>query len=125
MSAERVSLVLIPRYTTLAGASGTSLEFTTAPMDVTPYSSAIVTTWRGKLLGSTSPSFKAWFEVSTDQVTWTLCGGSPLGWDPGENTQVPLLMELTKRWFRMRILFGGADNLVTCWSVGFLERRLP
>jgi len=41
-----------------------------------------------------------------------------------KDTEVQYSLDLKKRWFRVKILLGGADNVVSCWAVGFLEERL-
>lgn len=141
MAGEYVPLVLFPRHTTLAGLTVNG-DFTTGAMDVTPYSRAVVTTWRGKIVGPApsdsnpaTPAFLVWFEESTDQMTWTLCAGSPNGGDPGtvagttpdfryEAGQTQYPVSLTKRWFRLRVRLFAAANVASCWAVGFLERRV-
>jgi hypothetical protein len=125
MAGELVPLVLLPRYTTYAGKI-TDSYFTTVGMDVTQFEYAIVNFWRGKIVGTAgTPEFTVWFEESTDQSVWSECTGSPPGGDdPGENTEVQWVLTLKKRWFRVRIQLGEADNVVSCWAVGFLEERL-
>lgn len=117
MSGELVPLVLIPRYSSYAGAS----LFTTVAMDVTDYQSAIVNVWRGKLVG-TSPTFAISFEESTDQDSWSTCTNGS-GGDPGSETEAQYNPTLTKRWFRAKITLAGTDPIGTCWAVGFLELR--
>ena len=128
MSGELVPLVLLPRYTTYAGKPGSgNTYFSTIALDVTQYQNAIMNVWRGKLVGSTTPGVTFWFEESTDQDSWSVCDGSPgggSGGDPGENTETQYTLTLKKRWFRVKAELGGADNVVTCWAVGFLEERL-
>ena len=129
MAGELVPLVLLPRYTTYAGQAVTPPDyyFTTIAMDVTQFSAAILNMWRGEIVGGTTPSFTVWYEESTDQDNWTVCSGSPgagSGGDPGTNTEVQYSLALKKRWFRVKIELGGADNVVSCWAVGFLEERL-
>lgn len=127
MAGELVPLVLLPRYTTYAGKPASGIQyFSTIGMDVTAYQNAIVNTWRGKVVGSTTPGFTIWFEESTDQNVWSACTGSPggaSGGDPGENAETQYTLTLKKRWFRVRVQLGGADNVASCWAVGFLEER--
>ena len=127
MAGELVPLVMLPRYTTYAG-KVTSAYFTTIALDVTQYESAILNVWRGKIVGTAeTPPFKMWFEESTDQDTWSVCTGSPgdtSGGDPGEGTETQYTLTLKKRWFRVKIELQNADNVVSCWAVGFLEERL-
>ena len=116
MAGTLVPLVLIPRYTTLSGAT----TFQTIAMDVTDYEKAIVDFWRsaGANLGSITPNF----EESIDQVTWSTCGGGPFA-DPGANSQAQFQPDLTKRWFRITIALTGANPVVTLWCIGFLMVR--
>ena len=56
-----------------------------------------------------------------------VCSGSPNGGggtDPAENVETQYELTLKKRWFRVKVLLGNADNVVSCWAVGFLEERL-
>lgn len=124
MAGELVPLVLLPRYTTYAGLLSGEW-FTTIAMDVTQYSSAIVNVWRGLIVGSATPSFKVWFQESTDQVSWFACAGSNSSGDAvNPNAETQFTLTITKRWFRIKVQLGGADNVVSCWAVGFLEERL-
>lgn len=120
MAGELVPLVLLPRYTTYAG----DTNFTTIAMDVTQYENAILNVWRGKIVGTTgSPAVTFTFEESTDQDSWTTCSGTSPG-DPGENSEAQFTLTLKKRWFRVKVVLGNADNVLSCWAVGFLEERL-
>jgi hypothetical protein len=117
MAGNLVPLVLIPRYTTYAGAS----VFTTIAMDVTEYEKALVNAWRGKLIG-TAPTFDITFEESTDQQQWTTCTNGT-GGDPGEETEDQYTPELKKRWFRAKVTLTGTNPVAACWAIGFLELR--
>ena len=123
---ELVPLVLLPRYSMYAGltSAGTGPHyFSTIGMDVTEYQTAIVNVWRGKLIG-TGPGVTFTLEESSDQTTWTTCGGTSANFDPTENAETQYTAALTKRWFRIRVTLASADTVVTCWAVGFLEQRL-
>ena len=125
MAGELTPLVLLPRYTTYAG-KATDQFFTTIGMDVTQYESAIINMWRGKFVGTDTPDdLFVRFEESTDQDSWTTCTGSPGGDDgPAENTEEQYTLTLKKRWFRIKVGLPNANNVVSCWAVGFLEDRL-
>ena len=85
MAGELTPLVMLPRYTTYAGAT----EFTTIAMDVTEYSSVILSVWRGPInfeSGGAAGTFAITLQESTDQVNWTTCTGTTANSDPGENT---------------------------------------
>ena len=119
MAGELTPLVVLPRYTTYAGAS----TFVTIAMDVTEYQTAIVNLWRGKLIGTT-PTVAFTCQESSDQVNWTTCAGTNVSsYDPGEETEAQASATLAKRWFRLRIVLGGTTPIGTCWAVGFLEQR--
>lgn len=117
MSGVFVPLVMLPRYTSFVGAG----DFTTIGMDVSDYSAAYLNCWRGAMLG-TSPTFAISFEESTDQVTWSTCTNGS-GGDPTQNTEVQYTPTLKKRWFRVKVSLGGTNPAVTCWAMGFLEKR--
>ncbi len=117
MAGELVPLVLIPRYTTYAGAS----TFTSIAMDVSEYQKAIVNVWRGKLTG-TSPTFTVSFQESTDQDSWTTCTNGS-GGDPGAETEAQYSPTLAKRWFRIVLTLAGNDPVGSAWAIGFLEMR--
>lgn len=123
MAGELIPLVMVPRYTTFADA--VARDFTTIAMDVTDYQTAIVSVWRGGLIGA-SAAFKVYFEESTDQESWTACDGTnPAGQDPGTNNEVQYSATLKKRWFRVKVsLTTGTDMSVTMWAMGFLEQRI-
>ena len=116
MAGELIPLVLLPRYTTYAGAT----SFTTVAMDVTDYQSAIVNVWRGPSVGGATYAIK--FQESTDQDNWTTCDNGT-GGDPGADTEAQYTPNLKKRWFRAHITITGTDPVVSCWAVGFLELR--
>ena len=118
MAGELTPLVLLPRYTSYAGAT----TFTTIGMEVTDYSKALVNVWRGPLLG-TAATIAFTFEESTDQTNWTTCNGITPPLDPGADTEAQYQPELNKRWFRIKVTLGGTDPSGTCWAIGFLERR--
>jgi len=124
MAGELVPLVMLPRYSTFSGAD----TFQTIAMDVTAYSSVILNLWRGNITGGSSPTVAFTCQESSDQVTWTDCGGTNTsGFDPGADMEDQALADITKRWFRLVVVLtgagGGGPNL-TCWAVGFLEQRL-
>jgi hypothetical protein len=118
MAGELTPLVMLPRYTTLAGAS----SFTTIAMDATDYQTAILNVWRGKLKASTTFAITA--EESTDQEVWTTCSGTNCSaYDPGEATEGQVTATIKKRWYRVKVVLTGTDPFITCWAVGFLEDR--
>jgi hypothetical protein len=125
MTGESVPLVLVPRFTGLVGEQ----DFATVPIDVTAYAKAVVTLWRGPVLGTVA-SFTAFFEVSHDNVTWFKIpvGTGESGFDPSEAGDLGALvitLPFDRRWFRIRIELRGDDGpAVTCWCSGNLELRI-
>lgn len=118
MAGVQTPLVLIPRYTSYSGAT----TYSTIAMDVTAYENAIVNIFRNTMLGTAgSPLFN--LQESTDQVTWSTCGGTTLNFNPTANAETQYTAALTKRWFRITVALPNADNLLTCYAVGFLEER--
>jgi hypothetical protein len=117
MAGMFVPLVLMPRYTTLAGAA----IYTTVGMDVSEYEKAVLSYWRSAGVNlATVPVVL--FEESTDQITWTACAGGPY-LDPGANAETQYQPVLTKRWFRINVTLATADSAVTLWCIGFLMQR--
>lgn len=116
MAGTYVPLVLLPRYTTLSGAT----TFTTIAMDVTDYEKAVVDYWRSA--GAQLVALTINFEESMDQVTWSTCAGGPFN-DPGANAQSQFSPVLSKRWFRITVAPTAADCVVTMWCIGFLMMR--
>lgn len=117
MAGELQPLVMLPRYSTFAGED----TYYTIAMDVTEFQAAILNVWRGKNNG-TSPTFTASCEESVDQVNWTACANGSTG-SMGQSSEVQVTATITKRWFRLKIVMGGTNPVITCWAVGFLEQR--
>jgi hypothetical protein len=117
MAGTLVPLVMLPRYSTYAGAN----TYTTIGMDVTDYERAILNVWRGTMTGS-APTFAISFEESTDQEVWSTCTNGS-GGDPGANTEAQYTPDLKKRWFRVKLVIAGTNPVGTCWAIGFLEQR--
>ena len=76
MPAIDSTFVLLPRFTTLAGAT----SFTTLPMDVSAFGGAQFQVWRGQFRtkdDSIAKSFKIYLEESLDTQTWVLGPDTP------------------------------------------------
>jgi hypothetical protein len=116
MAGTLVPVVLIPRYTTYSGAT----TFETVGMDVSEYSKGLLSFWRSS--GANLSTITIDYQESTDQLTWTTCSGGPFA-DPGADSEIQHLPELTKRWFRIVVTLTGTGATATCWCVGFLEQR--
>lgn len=122
MANLRDRIILFPRYTTFAG----DRDWTTLPINVTSYESGDVRIWIGDVTGvTTAGPINAVFEESTDQVTWTTCGGTGSA-ALTEGQETALAPQLAKPWMRLRIDVEpavGGDPVVSCYAVGYLERR--
>src|SRR5262245_44268921 len=116
MAGTLVPLVLLPRYSTYAGVN----TWLTIGMDVTEYEKAIVTFYQGPSVNLSSLTID--FQESTDQVTWTSCAGGAFT-APGANSETQFSPQISKRWFRISLTTTGANNVLTCWCVGFLMVR--
>jgi len=117
MAGKRFPVVLIPRYSTYAGAN----DFTTIGMEVTPFSSALITIWRNNLIGS-SPTCTFEFEESTDRTVWTTCSGGGTT-DPGADTQQEVSLDLRKRYLRAKVSLGGGGVAATLYAIGYFTAR--
>lgn len=121
-----VPLVMVPRFTGYVG-PGT---YATAPLDVSAYSAAHLTLWRGPLVGDTGSGalFECWFETSHDALEWTRVFPPPLSpvitaTDTSSVADVPV----TRRWLRIvvRLTADTSDVVgITCWASGLLEKRI-
>jgi len=119
MKGQLVPVALLPRYSSFFGAAA----YATAPMNVEAYCKGTMTLWRGPLPGTSTPTFKAYFEDSHDGVVWTPF--NPSGEDPGEDVAMVVRFDLQRRWLRVRVVLGGTDPAVSCFAVGNLELRNP
>ncbi len=121
MSMVDSAIVLLPRFTTLVGAS----SFTTLPLDVSKYGSAQFHLWRGPLRG-TPAGFLAYLEESLDAEHWVLGPSTPTGYDPAIDDPTLTRPKLFSygfrlRWFRIRIELSGTAPGCTCWAEGLLR----
>jgi hypothetical protein len=121
MSMVDSAIVLLPRFTTLVGAS----SFTTLPVDVSKYGSAQFQLWRGPLRG-TPAAFLAYLEESLDAEHWVLGPSTPTGYDPATDDPTLTRPKLFSygfrlRWFRIRIELSGTAPGCTCWAEGLLR----
>lgn len=113
-----VPLVMIPRFTSYFG---TSDEFKTVALDVSRYSSARLTLWRGDVLDS--GTFKLYTETSHDGYTWFTDPSA--GYDTtGPGASKTIDVDFPRRYFRVRVKLTGGSPGVTCWCEGMLEYRI-
>ena len=113
-----VPIVLIPRFTTFAGAN---VEFRTHAIAVTEFESIEVFVWRGDLAsGAWSVTFAV--EESMDQENWT----TVISASPTAKTELRTTGTLTKSYTRawMSVSASAGDfPVVTAYAVGNLIRR--
>lgn len=122
MIGQLTPLILVPRFSSYMGAA----DFVSAPVDVTAYSDAYVTVWRGLLVGS-SPAFQFYVQTSTDAITWTdfdLRPGIAPWVDPGFDTALAISFPCMYRWIRAKVRLEGTSPAVTCWASGFVQNRV-
>lgn len=127
MAGAAVPLIMIPRFSTYSGEG----SFTSAPLDVSGYSKAVLQFWRGPLVGTVSgatPSFAAVFQQSQvgydDPGSWVDVGSVITS----VNTVSTVELDLDRRWFRVKIdLVASLADLgvgITCWAIGSLVQRV-
>jgi len=117
MAGKRLPLILIPRFSTYAGAG----DYATLGMSVTPFEEAVVNVWRGPLLG-TGAFINVTFEESADQDEWTQCVGGET-FAPNEGVETQKTCTLGKEWFRIRVTLAGVGVVCMSYATGFLIRR--
>jgi hypothetical protein len=119
MPAIDASLVFLPRFTTLAGAT----EFTTAPLDVSGQAGTQFQVWRGPIRVSSggAGTFTLYIEESLDAQSWALGPSTPQGFLIAENATVFFAYSFRLRWFRLRVALGGTNPIGTCWAEGILR----
>ena len=120
MPAIDSTFVLLPRFTTLAGAT----SFSTLPMDVSAYGGAQFQVWRGPFrVKSDTPakSFKIYLEESLDTQTWVLGPDTPAAITIAEGEVKLFSYDFRLRWFRLRVEIAGDAPIVTCWAEGLLR----
>jgi hypothetical protein len=114
------SIVFLPRFTTLVGAT----VFTTLPLDVSRYSGAQFQVWRGTpRTASSTPTFKFLLslEESLDTETWVLGPATPTPIEVDASNDKFFSYSFRLRWFRLNIEIQGDDPIVTCWAEGLLR----
>lgn len=123
MPAVETSFVLLPRFTTLAGAT----TFTTLPMDVSGYAGAQFHVWRGPIRTTSSmpppapPAFTVYLEESLDTLHWVLGPSTPAAYAILEADAKFFSYDFRLRWFRLKVVLTGQHPVVTCWAEGLLR----
>jgi hypothetical protein len=117
MLGRAVPLVLVPRFTTYVKDG----EFPSIGVDVTPFGSAVVHVWRGRLIG-TLPGVTARFEESIEQESWTACDGGA-SFSPAQLAVTTKTLALAKRYLRVVFALTGTDVALTAHVFGYLVPR--
>lgn len=120
MPAVDSSFVILPRFTTLVGAT----TFTTLPMDVSSYGGAQFQIWRGPIRtksGTPAPSFTVYLEESLDTEEWVLGPETSQPFVVGQVDRKFFAYDFRLRWFRLKVLLAGDEPIVTCWAEGLLR----
>lgn len=118
MAGMQTPVVFIPRFTTFVG----PFFYHGLPLDVTAFSDANLSVWRGPLVGTAppAPTFSVQFQQSVDRILWDPIGSAVA---PPSNTEAPIAFAITQPWLRYQLVVGGPNSGVTCWLQGFLIRR--
>lgn len=115
MGEATVPVILLGRYTTLAGSD----PLVTSPILVAEYSAIELGVWRG-LMEDQAGIFDIEIQESVDQVTWTMIDSAVV--PPGVET--PMSANLSRTWLRALVrLMAVSFPVVTCYAVGFLVKR--
>lgn len=115
MGAATVQVVLLGRYTTLAGTD----DFVTSPIVVAEYSSIELGVWRGTMEDG-GAVFEVKLQESMDRVNWTDIDTTVVP----ASTETPVVADLSRTWLRIMVrLTAGIFPVVSCYAVGFLIRR--
>ncbi|MCI0632542.1 MAG: hypothetical protein L0206_01270 [Actinobacteria bacterium] len=117
MAAPPVPLLLVPRFTTYVRDG----DFPSIGLDVSPFASAVVHVWRGKLIG-TSPGVTVRFEESMEQDSWSACAGGS-SFAPQEDVVETKTLTLSKRLLRVVFALTGTDVAVTAHVFGHMMPR--
>ena len=115
---EKVPVVFLPRFTTLAGAN----TFITTPMDFLGFEKAELTFWRAAYVpgnGVTASAISATFESSADLETWKTVATVTVPPGSGDASQVTVTP--TQRYVRLSVI-QGMDQSTTVWCSGYAER---
>lgn len=117
MANVRDRLILLPRFSTLAGAG----DFTTQAINVSAYEGADVSVWMGRMVGA-GGSATATVQESTDQAVWVTCAGTSEV-ALSDNSEQTLTPTFARPWMRLKVNLAGTAPVMTCYAVGYLEKR--
>lgn len=112
MEATVDHVLLLPRYTSFAGAT----TYLTPPMNVRAYDGGYFLFTQVAALGSTPASLAVKVQESPDLEIWTDILTSLTSAVPSER-----LFQF--EWIRLEIVLAGTDPAATCWCVADLTRR--
>lgn len=115
MGEATVPVVLLGRYTTLAGSD----PFVTSPILVAEYSAIELGIWRGPM-DDLLALFEFELQESVDQVTWTPIDATSVP----ASTETPMSTDLSRTWLRAKVRLNATSfPVASCYAVGFLVKR--
>ena len=114
MDDATTTFVLLPRYTSFAGAT----TFACAPINARAFPLASLTLWRGG-------------GVAVDDVDFVLEGSQDLQeWEelvavtPDDDDETLRDVELDREWIRLTVTVNGTDPTVCAWALGEFVKRV-
>ena len=114
-----VRMVLLPRYTTVYGASALYL----APFNVRRFAKVVLTAWAGRGIGTSAPAATIYVEQSADLDRWWTAGSVNPNPSSEKTTEFDLL---GFEWARVKVLIEpavGQPPGTTVWAVGLFVPR--
>lgn len=109
---------LSPRFGSLVGDGA----FTTLPVETGSAVRATFTVWRGRILSDAHGATVGFtIEQSGDLVSWDACPGAVQPFDPGQDVESSIELEISKRFLRLRIEHSGGVRMVSHYVFGYLE----
>lgn len=118
MAGEPTRMMLLPRYSSLVGAT----MFYTAPIAVRRFYRANFSIWRGA--GNGVSALTVTPQVSEDMRSWIVAISSPATWTIAADTEDYKELDVNCEWLRLAITPSGTDPCVPIWiHADFLRRE--
>ena len=111
---DATTLILFPRYTSLAGAT----SFASAPLNVRGFSFASLLFWRGGGVNLTDLTFTV--EGSQDLKNWETLGTT----SPNDDIETALGFSIDREWLRVVAAPTGTNPTVCVWAMGQFTKRV-
>ena len=113
MAGETTRIMLLPRYSSLVGAT----NFETTPHTARAFSEVSLTRWRGAGNGVSGLSVAV--ELSADLRYWV----QDNSWSLAADDETTHTSPLNREWMRLVITLTGTDPAVPLWILGEFLRR--